>query len=36
MIVLVNNFGGVDLRKDRDLAHTDVADWEKTWLAKYQ
>ncbi len=31
--VLVNNFGGVDLRKDRDLAHTDVADWEKNMLA---
>ncbi|PSB87548.1 oxidoreductase [Photobacterium damselae subsp. damselae] len=31
--VLVNNFGGVDLRVDRDLAHTDVVDWEKNILA---
>ncbi|EAS64933.1 7-alpha-hydroxysteroid dehydrogenase [Photobacterium angustum S14] len=31
--VLVNNFGGVDLRKDRDLAHTEVVDWEKNMLA---
>lgn len=31
--VLVNNFGGVDLRLDRDLAHTEVASWEKNILA---
>lgn len=31
--VLVNNFGGVDLRQDRDLAHTEVVSWEKNILA---
>ncbi|MFA0414449.1 SDR family NAD(P)-dependent oxidoreductase [Vibrio renipiscarius] len=31
--VLVNNFGGVDLRQDRDLAHTEVTSWEKNILA---
>ncbi|RJX75169.1 SDR family oxidoreductase [Vibrio sinensis] len=31
--VLVNNFGGVDLRQDRDLAHTELVSWEKNILA---
>lgn len=31
--VLVNNFGGVDLRLDRDLAHTEIVSWEKNILA---
>lgn len=31
--VLINNFGGVDLRQDRDLAHTEVISWEKNILA---
>ena len=31
--VLVNNFGGVDLRLDRDLAHTEITSWEKNILA---
>ncbi|PFG56296.1 NAD(P)-dependent dehydrogenase (short-subunit alcohol dehydrogenase family) [Vibrio sp. ES.051] len=31
--ILVNNFGGVDLKKDRDLAHTETEDWEKNMLA---
>lgn len=31
--VLINNFGGVDLRQDRDLAHTEVTSWEKNILA---
>lgn len=30
--VLVNNFGGVDLKLDRDLAHTEVEDWQKNML----
>ncbi|MGS0694484.1 SDR family NAD(P)-dependent oxidoreductase [Shewanella sp. 0m-4] len=31
--ILVNNFGGVDLKLDKDLAHTEVTDWEKNILA---
>lgn len=31
--VLINNFGRVDLKKDHDLAHTQIEDWEKTLLA---